>query len=107
MPHLVAGVGRPVIVSARELIDVSVKMLAAHVVVGSDVTALQARPERLYAVRMGLPMHVLFDAVLDRLMVRDIAVARVLVRVDLCAVLDAGLDEGLERRFVGVLYGSR
>ena len=69
--HLFAGIKRAVIVAASKLIDVTVKVLTAHLVIRSDVTALEASPERLYAVRMGLAVDVLLDRVLDRLVVRQ------------------------------------
>ena len=81
--------------STRELVDVAVKVVCAHMVVSSDVSALG----------VGLPMYVLFDDVLYRLMVRQVAVAGVFVGVDLRAVLDTVLGERFQRRLVGVLYG--
>ena len=81
--------------TARELVDVAVKMLDAHVVVGSDVPAFQHGPMTLDTVRVRLPVHILFRAVLHRLMVGKVAVAGMFVRVDLRSVLDTVLYEPL------------
>ena len=79
-------------------------MIDAHVVVGSNVAAFQHCPERLHAVGVSLPVHVLSDRVLDGLVVRYTGVAGVFVGVDLYTILNAVLYERLERRLVGVLW---
>ena len=65
--HLVDGVERALVVAARELVDVAVKVLHGQLVVSALIPALQHRPKRLNAVRVGLAVHVLAYAVLDRL----------------------------------------
>ena len=88
--HLVVGVARSVVVPTGKLVDVAVKVVGAHVVVGSDVSALQHGPERFHAVRVGLPV----DGLLDRLMrAGNPLVCRQVVRVDRRVLLRVGFYE--------------
>ena len=57
-------------------------MLRADLVVGAVVATFEEGPEGLYTVGMGLPIHVLADAVLDRGVVGESTVGGVLVGVD-------------------------
>ena len=67
--HLVYSVIRSLIMPSRELADVAVKMLRAHLVVRPVVAALEHRPEALNAVRVGHPTDVLPDGMLHRFVI--------------------------------------
>ena len=72
------------LVLTSKLLDVTVKMLGADLVERAFVGALEHRPERLNAIRMGHAVHVLTDAVTDALVLKGHAlVGRCIVCVNL------------------------
>ena len=58
-----------------ELIDVPLQVLLAHAVIGAVVAPLEHGPEGLNAVRVGLALDVLSDAVSDGTMFEIQAIA--------------------------------
>ena len=79
----------------RQTLHVPGQVLDRHLVIGSHVPTLEHRPEALYPVGVRLPMNVLPDAVLHRLMVQEPLVGGSLVGVDPSRRLPYGPEQRL------------
>ncbi len=96
--HLIRCVKFAGVVPARELVHVPLEVLFAELVIRAVVSALEHRPEGFDAVRVRLTAHILFDAVLDRLVLAvDADVGLRFVRIDSGICVGVGAHERLER----------
>ena len=87
--------------AALKLPDIAPKVLRAHVMVHAVVTALEAGPVRLHAVRVGHAPYVLAHIVLDRFVrPRHPPIGPGIVGVDHRVRLGVALHKPLERRRV-------
>lgn len=103
LPHRLWRIHVALVVAARELLNVAVKVLRAHLVIRPVMAAREHRPERFDAVGVDLSADVFAYGVLHRAMVRQAPVARRLVGIDHRAMIDAGHGEALHYLPVG--YG--
>ena len=85
------------IVKPKHLLsNVAIKMKRLNSNVGSTKPALQQRPEVLYALRVNLAAHILFNMVNSRVNVilsRDFLIGREAIRVERCPVFISNLIE--------------
>ena len=99
------GVERADVVTTGELVDIALKMLVAHAVVGTVVATLEHAPEALHSVRMGLAVHILRDRVAYRLVILQASVRGGFVGVDLCAVRNLASSSNAIRNASQMLPG--
>lgn len=59
----------PKVIAVRKLVGVALQVLERHLVVDPVVSAPEHQPARLGPVRVRQPIHILADAVRDRLVV--------------------------------------
>src|SRR5680860_611267 len=81
--HAIDSINMGRVVAMRELVNVAVQMLDAHIMMSPVVTALEKRPERLDPVSVHSAANILTDAMDDDLMVKtyrtDVARVRICV----------------------------
>ena len=83
-----------------KLVDVTLEMFGAYMVVNTRDSPFQRRPETLDAVRVDLTTNVFAGTVLDRLVGVEVPQALVrlmVVGIDRFAMLDAFMDEPGQR----------
>ncbi len=104
--HVVNSAKRVLVVTARKLGNVTVRMPTRHIVVRSVIAPLHHRPKALHAVRVRLFPDVLRDAMLHRFLVLEAHICHGTVGIHLHAFLGIIIQKALTRSCVRTVHNS-